>query len=318
MVKYLHYKDMEGNDKYCHAGAALSGLVPDIPAPLPYVALVCEQRADDVLHVTDLNNSARYNKLMKETDFIVDLDSSFYRVMGVASHSALEKRGGVHSEFKLEMVVDKTRITGTADLVVEGQGGVVIIDYKILGSYSVTKLFGMYQTDEVILEPDGTPAVYKSGEKKGQRKTRKVWLRDESKRDIKNYLRQLNIYGLMYKDMTGIDVVGLKLFVGVRDGGTEAARSRGIMRNTYLIELPVGPEEKVLAFIRDRIAQNSLPLEACPICTEEESWGGNRCKGYCPVALECARRFNDNPWLGQADLERLMKEEAAAKASSEL
>lgn len=313
MIRWLAYDDLDGKTKYADVLKLLESpeLMRSIPAPETYIRAVIDGREDNFLHVTDLFNSARYNFLVRTTETIENLDDAAWKILGTASHSALEAHG-VRSEVPVEHEFSAGKVVGRIDLIENNR----IVDYKVVGSYSMLKVFGMYQEDEVEISADGSPVLLKSGPNKGMPKTHKVYKTDRSKRDIRNYARQLNIYRYMLAKQTGFEAEQLYNFFIIRDGRTEIARSRGIMRSTYFVEMPVVRDpDKVLSlenFVNTKIAENACAEADPKICTTEECWDGRRCKDYCPVALQCMA-YGDNPWLGQMDLERMVKERKDAE-----
>jgi hypothetical protein len=326
MIRYLRYEDATGKTKYVDILdlERFPAMMNDIPAPRTYIKSVISQRNDTELHVTDLLNSARYNLLNKRVETIVDIDDAAWRILGTASHLALEQQGGNMSEVSVSHDFGIGRLVGKIDLIEEIDGGHRIIDYKVVGSYSVLGVFGMYQETEVELDENGKPILYKSGEKKGMERTRKVWRTDPGKRDIRKYARQLNIYAYLAKRCLGIEAKQLYNFFVIRDGKTEIARSRGIMRSTYMVEMPLAQgkgdetaDDRIESFIKTKMAENMVAIADAPICSDEECWEGRRCNDFCPVALECSK-LGDNKWIGQARLDELIQERKDAECSSQL
>jgi hypothetical protein len=110
----------------------------------------------------------------------------------------------------------------------------------------------------------------------------------------------------------------MRIFIIIRDGGTVAAKSRGIEDNTYYVKVrelrPTMVEDyfrykkqslliAIEGYISDMTARHpncidedldgpdmDLLIEHCPLpCNEEENWYGRRCEGYCPVAEICQK-----------------------------
>ncbi|HQO66108.1 MAG TPA: hypothetical protein PLI66_05190 [Spirochaetales bacterium] len=275
---------------------AISGKVPT-RFPIPYLELAADFRAwDGKPHVTDLLSGIRPLWLKNKNDYAVDPDDAAYRILGIGSHARLESSG---DQPGAELPLDADEIQGRTDLLTTVNGKMSIIDYKVLGSYKVQQLLGIYYEDVPVLDPDGNPVFFKSGKNKGERKTKKMLKTDPSKADVKEFARQLNIYRYLVKLTKGVIVDDLYLFVIVRDGGTRSATERGVLFKTYTIRLPLAPEEKVIAYVEARSAEIRAYMASDnppPMCTVEECWNGKKCQEYCEVKDFCAA-LGDNPFL---------------------
>jgi len=268
--------------------------------PLTFLAMASDFRAwDGKPHVTDLLNGDRLTWLKNRIDYSVDPDEASYRIFGTQSHSKLEAHEvpGVIAELDLET----DEVQGRTDLIGVINGEEALIDYKVVGSYKIQQSFGIYYENENVVDGDGNPVLFKTGAKKGQQKTRKVLARDQSKIDIKDFTRQLNIYRLLYKKMYDKEINSLYIFAIVRDGGTQTAISRGVIQKTYTIPIPLASDSVVEAMIKRRSNElkNAMASETPPpVCGASECWDGRRCQGFCEVADACGA-LGDNPYLKQ-------------------
>ena len=102
---------------------------------------------------------------------------------------------------------------------------------------------------------------------------------------------QLNRYRVMLKDQ-GINISKLRIHVIVRDGGLAVARSRGIERNTYMVQVRILDDEEVKDFFDSKAKdlQQALTDGKCTIpCDNRECWDGKKCRDYCEVSLYCPK-----------------------------
>lgn len=272
--------------------------------PRAYLEMAADFRKwDGKPHVTDLLNGFRLTWLKNKADYAVDPDDAAYRVLGVQAHGKLEQYEGQGEVAELGLETDD--LQGRTDLVGVINGERAMTDYKVVGSYKIQQALGLYYEDEPVLNPDGSPYLFKSGARKGQPKTHKVLKKDPAKADIKDFARQLNIYRVLYKMMTGESIENLYIFAVVRDGGTRIAQERGVLQKTYTFPMPVVADEKVLAFIKKQSSalKEAMDLQTPPpVCSPEECWNGRRCKDFCEVSIAC-KALNDNPYLGAKEEE---------------
>jgi len=163
-----------------------------------------------------------------------------------------------------------------------------LTDYKNFGSYKVAKCLGIEAHEENIIDKNGDIVLLKTGKNKGNPKTRKIY-RQTGVPDLKNETLQLNQYRIMFEAI-GFPVSRMNLQVIVRDGATYIAKSRGILKNMYVIDIPRMLDEDVSAYYKNLqyAVDNAFLTGWAPRCTSEESWDGRRCKGYCDVSAQCA------------------------------
>ena len=142
---------------------------------------------------------------------------------------------------------------------------------------------------------------------------------------------QANLYGHLYREMNGVEVVGLEIVGTLRDwsktqvGKRWAVVKPGAKRAVKLFDdpddaatwidaqndsarlsierressypesqefkaqVPIWDEDRIEAFMLERLRLHLAA--ATPPCSDEETWGGRRCKSYCDVAGFCPQ-FN--------------------------
>lgn len=269
-------------------------------APLAYLNMTAEEREwTGKASTTQLINGTRLAYLQIVKDYAVTPDDSAFMIVGTRGHGKLEKFESDTSfvEEKLEV----NDITGITDLIEEENGELILTDYKVPGSYKVAKALGLKEVTEEVLDENGNIIRYKSGQKKGQIKTRKVWINQPDPLDKWEWDYQLNFYRIGAELILSEPIAKMRIFCIVRDGGTYIAKNRGIERNTYLIDVPRIEDGIILEYFeRKKIALLSAldKKELPPMCSDLENWDGRRCNGYCPVAEYCV----GNPHIQEAQV----------------
>ena len=169
-------------------------------------------------------------------DLIINPQDRMFSLLGTKVHGTLERHA--------DNMLSEERIS---DEVSSGQmdcydaNSMTLYDYKTAGSYKVMQALGIVMVDV----PTGE--VYKTGEKKGQPKTRKE--PQNGQPDMREWELQLNDYRIKLESQ-GFAVKDMYIEAIVRDGGTIAARSRGIIQNAYLIPVRRMPDEEVKTYSR--------------------------------------------------------------------
>jgi len=216
-------------------------------------------------------------------DYAVSPDSRAFAINGTRGHAVLEGCDDEYSLLEERFSGEDTEITGIADILEIENGKTTLVDTKTSGSFKVAKALGFFVEDEE------TDEVYKTGKRRGERKTRKVLKRDDSKMDRREWELQLGLYALEFKKR-GFPVDELKIQCIVRDGNTYIARQRGVFRNVYYFNIKMIPEAEIRAYFK---AKRDALLKALEqgywneICTTEENWNGLKCQNYCEVAEHC-------------------------------
>lgn len=95
---------------------------------------------------------------------------------------------------------------------------------------------------------------------------------------------QLNVYHWLYHQH-GFESRRLQIFAILRDWKTrDAKRVEGYPEIPFLsTEVPLWSLREAERYIKERLKAHENPKP----CTEEEKWGGKRCKYYCPVREFC-------------------------------
>jgi len=238
---------------------------------------------------TQLLNGTMYEFLKLTKPFSADPDSRAFMLSGSRHHKALEEAAielGLPAEIALSVDRDIFDL-----LEVDEDGGLVLTDMKLWGSFRVAKVLGIV---EVGKRPDPSGAKYKTTTqfgKAGSPRMVTVFQQIPSEADNWEAEMQLNNYRIMLEDL-GIPIARMQLQVTVRDGGLQAANSRGVTRNTYRIPIPRLDDDEVREYFYNKAEDLIQAMETgewTEPCSERESWEGARCAKYCEVWAYCTK-----------------------------
>ena len=255
---------------------------------LPTLRLISQEREwKGVASTTQLLNGTMMEYLKLTTPYWIDPDSRAFMLSGTQHHKALEivaKELGLPSEIALNIDRD------IFDLIEVEDGKIVLTDYKLWGSFRVVKALGII---EIGKRPDPNGAVYRTTGKWGKKGSPKMisefGINPDKIENIEAEL-QLNRYRIMLEEL-GIKVNKMQLQVTVRDGGLFISQQRGVFRNIYNIPIPFLDNTMVKDYFKrkESCLQDALLYGWDEPCSEQESWGGRRCKEFCDVAIYCPK-----------------------------
>ena len=211
---------------------------------------------------TQLINGTMIEYLKITKPYAVDPQDRAFMLLGISHHQLMAENA------ELAEIALGGAITSTVDLIeiTKTNGSELeITDYKTWGSYRVAKALGIIKTGP------------------------KIFTVNPTKIDMRDTELQLNHYRLQLESR-GFIVTKLWLQMTVRDGSTFMAESRGLFKNIYLIQVPMLDDLTIRDYFESKkaaliyaINTNTMPS----VCSEEECWGGRRCKEYCEVAEHC-------------------------------
>ncbi len=233
---------------------------------------------------TQLISGTMQSFLKITKDYAVSPDDRAFMIHGSKGHKRLEMVDDDYSILEERFNDEDSDITGIADTLEEENGYIILSDTKTSGSYKVAKALGFVVIDEPI-----PGEFFKSGKRKGEQKTRKVLVRDETKIDRRDWELQLNKYRIEF-EKRGFKPAELRIQCIVRDGNTFIARSRGVFRNVYYFKIPILPDDEVNEYFeRKRSALATAVANGFwkQTCTAQENWDGLKCEKYCEVAEFC-------------------------------
>ena len=236
--------------------------------------------------VTELIAGTREQYLKKTTDYAIDPQSHIFAMHGSAVHSICERSTGgtVLTELRLSNDLYSGQIDCYGDVL--GNGKKILMDYKVTSSYKAMIALGYYREDV----PTGE--VYKTGLKKGQPKTKKVW-RTDGVRQLYEWAVQVNAYRLLLEEHNfPVDDMYIQMYV--RDYSVRMASERNIDRPMYLLKINrVSDSWLYLYFAMKKAAlDEALKNGVTPgFCRHRENWNGRKCKDYCDVYEECRKLY---------------------------
>ena len=255
---------------------------------LPTMKLISQEREwNGVASTTQLLNGTMLEYLKLTQPYYVDPDSRAFMLAGSKHHKALEdvaKELGLAAEIALSIDRD------IFDLIEVEEGGLVLSDYKLWGSFKVAMALGMVETGK---KPDPSGAVYKSTGKWGKEGTSKMipdFTQVPDKADNWEAELQLNRYRVMLEEL-GVKIRRMQVQITVRDGGLYIAHNRGVYKNTYKIPIEFIPNKLIIEHFatQDAHLKEALINGWSVPCTDKECWNGIRCERYCDVAQFCPK-----------------------------
>jgi len=293
--------------------------------PTPYLMECASNREwRGTTSTTQLIRGTRLAYLEILVDYAIDPDQQAFRIIGSRGHSKMERQAKLRGDLA-ETFFDQGEISGVADHLEEdpqAPGKFILDDYKVSGSYKVLKGLGLVKRERPMVDEAGNPVLYKrsgNGFQKGDPRTETYYEMDPGNREVPEWDLQLNHYRIRAEAELEVDgepvkISRMRIFVPVRDGGTQAARSRGVEHNTYSFWIPKMDDEKVMEYFnkkRDALLsayegyrmsveagrdyEQAVIENAPPPCTKEEAWDGRRCERYCGLKDICVKI--GNPYL---------------------
>lgn len=298
--------------------------------PIPYLEAIAEDRPwKGRVSVTMAQGGLRETWLKFNTDYIVNTDGEYYRMLGIGVHTNFEhdaKKVGDYT-YEAEQFVNYEGITGRYDLLIHYKKSNVLIDYKTTASNHMKKVLGF---GKIGVEPDlnenGEQQFYKRDCKSGRKgdiKVKPVYGFDKELQQLDRYAYQLNMYRVALQ-ATGKIINEMKIFFIIRDASTQTAIRNGFTENTMYIDIPYIDDKIILEYFQSRqkkiltamkrsekLRKIGLPnrefLSAAKIeglipepCTAEECWNGHKCKYFCNQK-ECCKIIGDNKYLGKEE-----------------
>ena len=258
---------------------------------LPYLHLASAEREwTGEASTTQLLNGTMYTFLKITQPYVIDPDDMAYAIHGTRSHTQLEAKAkelGLTAE--LSVTQDGRNII---DLIEYEDGIVTLTDTKTWGSFRVAKCLGIVEAGK---KPDPSGEIYKRSGAWGKAGTVKmVTMFQQMEQAADNYEAelQLNNYRVKFEEATSIHIDKMRVHCIVRDGGLAVARSRGVIRNTYLVPVKRMDDVEVVDYFTKkaidlgRALMNNGWIEPCD---NRECWDGVRCRDYCEVATFCPK-----------------------------
>jgi|TARA_R100000329_G_scaffold65229_1_gene57737 CRISPR/Cas system-associated exonuclease Cas4 (RecB family) len=235
---------------------------------------------------TELLNGTCQSYLERTADYYIHPEDNAFSLAGTLHHLKLEESSIGMDRLKSELTLESDGITGTVDLY--DKDTKTLVDYKFSGSYKIAKCLGVQF--KYVNHP--TEVYKRSGRwgKAGSPKRIKEFYIDKNTADLEDWGWQLNFYRYLLES-NGYEVHNMFIQATVRDAGLQIARERGIDRKIYMIEIPHIDNSHLIKRFREKREELIHALyytkKIPSVCTEEETWGGVKCKSYCPVREVC-------------------------------
>jgi hypothetical protein len=224
-------------------------------------------------------------------DYAIDPRSRVWALLGISTHDRLNWKKYTKDALSEEKLGPEGK-GGTPDVLEEDEnepGSYILTDYKTWGSYKVASAIGMDQVEEDILDEEGNQTFFKSGKRKGEKKTRKVWVCTPDSASLTGEEMQLNRYRIFFEE-AGFPVSKMQILAIPRDGNTQMAHARGVSDTIYLIPIKRLDNDHVIGFYNTLTNEVTEAFETGWVrpCNKWESWDGRKCAKFCEVNQECA------------------------------
>ena len=247
---------------------------------------VSERNLGRKFSVTELLSGTRELFLKKTTDYAINPQDHIFAMHGSAVHSICEH--STSSTVMTELRLANDLYTGQIDCYgdVLGNGKKILLDYKVTSSYKAMTALGYYKEDI----PTGE--TYKTGVKKGQSKTKKVW-RYDGVRHLFEWAVQVNAYRLLLEEHNfRVDDMYIQLYV--RDYSARIASERNITKPMYLLQINRISNHWLTTYFSAKKAKLEQALKTGHVpgfCSSRESWHGRKCADYCDVYEQCRNYY---------------------------
>ena len=239
--------------------------------------------------VTELIAGTREQYLKKTTNYAINPQDHIFAMHGSAVHSICEH--STSSSVLTELRLANDLYTGQIDCYgdVLGNGKKILLDYKVTSSYKAMIALGYYK------EELPTGEVYKTGLKKGQPKTKKVW-RYDGVRKLYEWAIQVNGYRLLLEEHNfKVDDMYIQLYV--RDYSVRISSERNITQPMYLLHINKISDTWLYQYFAAKKTRLETAIKSGSVpayCSSRESWKGRKCAEYCDVYEECKRLYEAN------------------------
>jgi uncharacterized protein YukJ len=152
----------------------------------------------------------------------------------------------------------------------------------------VALALGLTKVQVPITDDLGHAVVLKTGRNKGLPKTKQGWEKDIQKglNDILDWSYQMNRYRISV-EVYGFPISKMIVQCIPRDGNTYIAKNRGVDKNVILVEIPRLDDQMILDHYANLQAEISEAFATGRARISRESWDGRKCKGYCPMHVQC-------------------------------
>lgn len=148
-----------------------------------------------------------------------------------------------------------------------------LVDGKL---YKVSAQIDLYETDTRILYDWKTTKAYAFHKKSGGGKK-------------PEWISQMNI-GAEIMRRNDIVPKSLKIIAMLKDWNKREALTPGYPPTEVMaVDLPMWSRDEVSDYIATRIRAHVAAKASLPLCSSKETWGGNRCGGWCDASSVCSQ-----------------------------
>lgn len=222
-------------------------------------------RGDCDFSVTGLLKPARAAALeeIHKDELTEDASNRVFSLLGQATHTILERQA------RDEDLVEQRYFAKFINYTVSGQIDLLEMDKGILSDFKVTKAYAFSSKGGKGQKPEWIQQL---------NMCRELALQNDSNLTI----NKLQIVGILRDwDKNCLDPSKkMKYMAGYPDA------------EIVTVDIPIWPREETVRFIEMRIREHVASKTFLPKCSGGETWGGNRCKGYCAAAPFCDQ-FNE-------------------------
>lgn len=256
-------------------------------ATLPYLRAVSYERSwTGRVTPSMAGTGARKIWLENTVDYAISPASRIWASQGSATHDKLSVHKLTDNVLSEEALGDE-KIKGILDVLEEDEnetGKYVLYDYKNWGSFKTKMALGISTIKKKIKDDRGEYVRFKSGERKGQIKTKAIKKQEITNGQILSETYQLNMYRIMC-EQAGFPISKIKIQVIPRDGGIKHQLPADII----LIDIPIIDNWSVHKYYNDLQTEvgHAFKSRNAPKCGKWESWNGRRCNGFCDVEKAC-------------------------------
>jgi hypothetical protein len=261
-------------------------------ATQPYLRNAAKDRVWKAVTPSQAFNGPRFIYLKEMVDYAEDPHDKAFAILGTGSHDKLSVHRLVRG-FVSEQGFDDGLIKGIPDILEPDEEAVVfyiLYDYKTSGSFKVALALGLTKVQVAIIDDYGHEVLLKTGKNKGMPKTKQGWKFDLPKglNDILDWSYQMNRYRISVEHY-GFPISRMIIQCIPRDGNTYIAKNRGVDKNVILVEIPRIDNQVILDHYANLQAEinEAFATGYARICNSRESWDGRKCKGYCPMHVQC-------------------------------
>lgn len=223
--------------------------------PEPFVVAVEEIRAkkDYDFSVTEIVRPLQMIYLQQTNDYEVDAMNNVQAMMGTAFHYYMESQ--------------KTKLKDPDDYIMEQRY------YKKIQGLVISGQADLYRKSNKVLWDYKTTSMYKVGKA----------LSGNTLENSREWVIQTNCY----RYMSNLECKKIMVLAIIKD--FKKSNNYGLFKPAVVIELPLIKSESVEKWLDNRVKKikDVLDTGKFPPCTDEDTWGGRRCKDWCDVNVFC-------------------------------